>query len=213
MTGDPRISILRSRCLERKTLIPPWDGDPLLVARSLQASAGELSWVIRRGMLTRDLLKAARFAVDDQEIIIGRLAPDPLEQKAGRSEAALWLKEHYPNIFTPGQSGHCQLEFSRLFAVGSDGMAADLKQRSQGAGHKAETEQADTYRSFALAVTGLCAMMENAAAAATASADELAYQGGPPSRQVELEEMAAACRHVAHQPPETFRQALQLLWL
>ena len=205
MTADPRISFLRSRCLERKTLISPWDGDPVLIARSLQASAGEPSWTVRRGKLTRDLLGTARFAVDDLELIVGRLAPDTPEQQAQRPGALRWLKEHTPHVFTPGQAGHCQLELSRLLALGLDGLAADLEQRTLQAPH----EQADTYRSFALAVTGLSAMIENAAAAA----EEGFRSGTSPDRQAELAEMAAACRQVAHQPPATFRQALQLVWL
>ena len=206
MTAQPRISILRSRCLERKTLIPPWDGDPVIIARSLQDSAGEPSWTVRRGRLTRDLLQAARFAVDDLELIVGRLAPDTPEQQALRPDAHRWLKEHTPHVFTPGQAGHCQLELSRLLALGLDGLAADLEQRTR----QALDEQADTYRSFALAVNGLSAMIENAAAAA---AEQGSVPGTSPDRQAELEEMAAACREVAHQPPATFRQALQLVWL
>ncbi len=206
MISNPRISTLRSRCLERKTLIPPWDGDPVHISHSLQASESEPAWIIRRGMLTRDLLKAARFALDDLELIIGRLAPDNPAQKARRPGAARWLKEHYPAVFTPGQAGHCQLEFSRLFTLGIDGLIADLEQRSL----HALAEQADTYRSFALAVSGLSAMIENAA---TTAADELSRHSCSQDRQAELEEMKATCLHVAHQPPETFRQALQLVWL
>ena len=203
MITDPRISTLRSRCLERKTLIPPWDGDPVHIAHSLQASEGEASWNLRRGMLTRDLLKTARFAVDDLELLVGRLAPDEPAQKARRPEAARWLKEHYPDVFTPGQTGHCQLEFSRLFVLGIDGLIADLEQRSL----YSLAEQSDTYSSFALALSGLSVMIENAAA------DTLSNHNGSDERRSELEEMAAICRHVAHHPPHTFRQALQLVWL
>ncbi len=46
---DPRIPILRMRCLERKGLISPCDGDPRLVAQSLQTTSGINSWVLRRG--------------------------------------------------------------------------------------------------------------------------------------------------------------------
>ena len=203
MITDPRISTLRSRCLERKTLIPPWDGDPVHIAHSLQASEGESSWILRRGMLTRDLLKTARFAVDDLELLVGRLAPDDPAQKARRPEASRWLKDHYPGVFTPGQAGHCQLEFSRLFALGLDDLTADLEQRSL----RTQADQAETYRSFALALSGLSAMIENAAA------DALSSPSGSEERRSELEEMAAICMHVAHHPPDTFRQALQLVWL
>jgi trans-4-hydroxy-L-proline dehydratase len=210
MTSTPRITTLRSRCLERKTLIPPWDSDPVLVAHSLQASESEPSWIIRRGMLTRDLLQAACFAVDDLELLAGRLAPDTPEQKAARPDAIRWLNENYPGVFTPGQSGHCQLEFSRLFAMGLDGLAADLEQRRRQAQDTADAEKASTIRSFTLAVEGLSVMIEHAAVTAASAGAEAV---GDPVRRAELEEIADTCRFIAHQPPETFHQALQLLWL
>ena len=208
MTIENRISILRSRCLDRKPFNPPWDGDPDVVARSLQASEGESSWVIRRGMLTHDLLAAVEFAVDDLELLIGRLAPDQPERKARRQQALSWIKAQYPRVFTPGQSGHCQLEFARLFALGLDSLAADLERRRAGA----SAAQAEIYQSFSLAVAGLTQMIEHAAGALAAAASA-ARLAGADVRADELDAMTAACLHVAHQPPATFHQAIQLIWL
>ena len=55
-------------------------------------------------------------------------------------------------------------------------------------------EKARGTPSFVRAAEGLSAMIERAAGQAAA------------------EEVAAACRHIAHEPPATFREAIQLVW-
>ena len=55
-------------------------------------------------------------------------------------------------------------------------------------------EKAGGTPSFVRAAEGLSAMIERAAGQAAA------------------EEVAAACRHIAHEPPATFREAIQLVW-
>ena len=201
---DDRISILRTRCLERKSLTLPWDGEPRVMVQSLQASEGIASWTLRRGILTRDLLAGFEFAVDDLELILGRPVQDCPEWKAQREATRTYLADHYPNLYTPGQSGHAQLDLSRLFELGIDGLKTHLELRREGStGRKAET-----YQSFIDALAGLSQMSENAALAA-----ERAEEQTHPNRCFELKEMAAICRHIAHKPPVTFRQALQLMWL
>lgn len=201
---DERTLTLRQRCLERKTLPPPLDGDPRLALRSLQASEAESSWTLRRGRLTRDLLRGVVFAVDDLELLVGRLAADSPEGRQERPAALEALRQQYPHLLTPGQSGHCQLDFSRLFERGIDGLSADLRTLRD----NAQGKTAQVYQSFIDALDGLTGMVENAALTA-----EAAQAGASRTRAAELETMAAACWHVAHHPPRTFREALQLAWL
>jgi trans-4-hydroxy-L-proline dehydratase len=201
---DDRTLTLRTRCLERKLLAIPWDGDLRLVIKSLKNSAGISSWTLRRGLLTRDLLSGLPFEIDDLELLAGRPAVDRAEWQAERQEARQYLAEHYPPIYSPGQSGHCQLDLSRLFELGMDGLVLELKTRRI----IAEGHTAEVYQSFLDALEGLGKMIENAAE----SADEAARRSNP-ERSVELDKMAALCRRVAHLPPATFREALQLTWL
>jgi pyruvate-formate lyase len=203
-TPNSRTPALRQRCLERKHLTVPLDGDPRLAWRSLQASEGVPSWRLRRAYLTRDLLAGLPLALDDLELLLGRLAPDRPEWQAERAQARAWLQQAHPHLCTPGQTGHCQLDLSRLFALGLDGLREALLERSR----QSTVDQAETYQAFALALEGLSALAENAAALAEAAVQE-ADQG----RAGELSEMAAICRRIAHQPPESFRAALQLAWL
>jgi hypothetical protein len=126
----------------------------------------------------------APFEIDDLELLAGRPAVDRAEWQAERQEARQYLAEHYPPIYSPGQSGHCQLDLSRLFELGMDGLILELKTRRI----TAEGHTAEVYQSFLDALEGLGKMIENAAE----SADEAARRSNP-ERSVELDKMAALC--------------------
>lgn len=203
-TSTDRTLTLRERCLERKTCIGIWDSDPRLVMRSLQNVPASLSWTLQRGWLTRDLLAWTSFALDDLELLVGRLAPDQPGWAEERESARAWLSQYAPTVYTPGQSGHCQLDLSRLLGLGIDGLHEEIDSRLA----SSDTQKREVYQSFRLALEGLQTMVLHAAETA-----EQAREGAGSTRVAELEEMAAACLRVAHHPPATFREALQLTYL
>jgi formate C-acetyltransferase len=203
LNRDPRILTLRARCRERKQHTIPMDGDPRLLAAALRATDGMSDWTLRRGKLTRYLLENLPLDLDDAELLLGRLAADRPEWKVKRAAALEYIQHEHPTVYTPGQTGHCQLDLSRLMDLGIDGLLADIHSRAAG-----NADSAAVYHSFADALAGLSGLCTNAAALAEASRATVA-----PERQYELAQMAAACRHVAHLPPATFREALQLTWL
>ena len=149
-----RIATLRQRCLRAK----PWPiwWDPVTMARSLRESEGVGSWQLRRGLLTRDRLAALPFDLDDRELLMGRLGPPADVPGPERQEAEEYLKRYeWPG----GQSGHCALDMTRLFALGIDGLAAEIEAlRGRAAG-----EKADVYQSFLYALDGFGHMIEHAA--------------------------------------------------
>ena len=200
---DERVFVLRQRGLERKKLLPPLDGDARIMAKSLKASQGERSWVIRRGLLTGDILRGLVFDLDDLELLVGRLAEDRAEWRQERPAAEEYLKNNYPMLRTPGQSGHCQLDLSRLFMLGVDGLIGDLEERRIAANEPTS----EVYLSFIHALKGFSAMIENSAELA-----ELRLAEANADRTLELENIVQNCRQIAHQPPVTFWQALQLTW-
>jgi hypothetical protein len=188
MTSSPdRTLTLRERCLERKNRIGAWDSDPRLVARSLQSSPDTLPWTLRRGTLTRDLLSWTTFALDDLELLVGRLAPDQPGWQEERESGRAWLAEHAPTVFTPGQSGHCQLDLSRLLELGIDGLGEDIDRLAASNGEKREV-----YESFRLALEGLQQMVLHAAEAAEQAhpTAEQARSGENAARAAELGEAA-----------------------
>ncbi|MEW6755251.1 MAG: pyruvate formate lyase family protein [Candidatus Latescibacterota bacterium] len=200
-----RIALLRRRVLQRKDAGQSgWSVRPLPVttARALRASEGEPSWQRRRGRLLRARLAAVRFAIDDLELLAGRIDTQASEgTEAEVAEARAYL-ERYPG--PPGQNGHCELDLGPLLETGMDGLAERLRGLRAGASGVA----AEAYDSFLDALAGLALLVEHAAAAAGA-----AMAGASPARRAELEGIADECRHVAHHPPRTFREALQLAWL
>lgn len=203
MNADERIATLRQRVLTRK------DSDAVdrllraevLTARSLKASEGMNSWVMRRGMLTRDRLAGIQFDIDDLELLAGRLNLGVEENPDDLTQARAYLEAYQLNF--PGQSGHCELDLDPVMMWGIDGMIEQVRTRQ-----KSSTNlQSETYQSFAFALEGLSLMIENAV-----KAIESVKAIAPSWRQVELSEIADSCRRVAHQPPESFRDAIQLLW-
>ena len=196
-----RIAVLRRRCVDRKTLVN-WMDTLFPTVASLKASEGVKSWQVRRGLLTRDRLAAAQLAVDDLELLVGRLAPPTEAHSAADVEAA----RAYCNTYRwpGGQTGHCELDRSRVFALGIDGLVDEIRSLMK----NANAQQAEAYQSFIYALDGLSALAANAARTALA-----AMEGAPPARRAELKAMADSCTRIAHLPPDSFRDAIQLLWL
>ncbi|MDD5698356.1 MAG: pyruvate formate lyase family protein [Victivallaceae bacterium] len=83
-----------------------------------------------------------------------------------------------------GLNGHCEPWWEEVFKLGLDG----LIRQNLDLKNRSEGETAATYQSFIYALEGLSAMIEHAA-----PSDEL-------------------CRKIAHKPPESFREAIQLIW-
>jgi formate C-acetyltransferase len=206
-----RVAAQRDRLLAEKAARgPATTGAHALLTtyRSLRASEG-LPRRVRRGLQTRDRLAALEFVVDPDDLLAGRprFSRDYLPVAQGGpladaeyAAAGAYLEQFGPE---PGQTGHCEVDRSAAFKLGLDGLRADLEARAA----QARGARQESYQAFALAVGGLSTMIEHAAAAV-----EAALPSASPARRAELAAIAAACRQVAHQPPTTFREALQLLW-
>ncbi|MCP4644079.1 MAG: hypothetical protein GY851_26790, partial [bacterium] len=203
MNSNDRTATIRARVLTRKHVSPPdfVCTDPVLAARSLRASEDTASWQVRRGMLARDRLASLRFDIDDAELLAGRLHPvqgDTTDVE--REEAQAYLATYDG---PRGQTGHCELFLAHVMGHGVDGVADDIRVRMEAA----DGERRDAYESFLLALEGFSAMIERAAACAKEAAG-LAPEG----RREELRAMAESCGRIAHEPPATFRDAIQLVW-
>lgn len=197
MTDDDRIAALRARCLERKA--QSWVMPAVATARVMRATEGQ-SWQRRKGAVTKARLEELRFAIDDLELLVGRIAPSThtSEEIAEANEYLATLPGY------AGQTGHCELDREKIFRDGVDAMIAECRERERGA----TPDAADAYGSFADALEGFSRMCENAAESA-----ESAQSDAVPWRVAELAAIAESCRRIAHGPPESFRDAIQLLWL
>lgn len=205
---DQRIIELRQRVLARKDADGLWGlrDSPIVDARSLRRSETVDSWPERLGLLTRDRLSAMRFALDDLELLVGRPcageAYTPDEEKAAQAYLAQY------SLQQPGQTGHCELDLDPVMRLGIDGLKNDIRDRLARASEARLDIHAEAYRSFLYALDGLSQMIDQAAdAARTASVTATS------ARQAELCAIEASCRRIAHAPPASFRDAIQLLWL
>lgn len=206
MDGDTRIAILKSRLRQRKRRGGPgcFIRNPVVLARSLRASEGIQSWQVRRGLLCRDYLGALPFEMDDLEMLAGRPCDHyayPVGWNVGEAERYL---EQYAHPWA--MSGHCELNLESVLSKGLDGLRDDIRaRRDRDAGRDSTVNEA--CQSFLFALDGLIAMIENAAVAA-----ETALGSAPDERRKILSSVVDSCRRIAHQPPSTFRDAIQLMW-
>jgi len=203
ISDDARIAALRASVVNTKDNegVSRLRDMCVVDARSLRASEAEPSWVVRRGLLTRDRLSSIRFEIDDLELLVGRLSS--AETDAGERAAARAFVAPY-DLDLPGQTGHCELDMGPMMQLGLDGLAADIRDRRVAAG---DGETRSTYRAFLYALDGLSAMIEQAAATVDAALRDAAGM-----RRAELQELSAACHHIAHGTPRSFLEAVQLLW-
>ncbi|MCL2060123.1 MAG: hypothetical protein FWH01_13910 [Oscillospiraceae bacterium] len=106
-------------------------------------------------------------------------------------------------------AGHVILDFETILAIGLDGYREEIARQ-----RKAHTQESgEFYDVMDIMLDAVVAYIERcsqAAAAAASAASAAAYAVG---REVMPSGgLAAVFAHIAHKPPETFHQALQLVW-
>ena len=170
---------------EQSKLYQIW-GDRVPEYRELSSQPLPAELELRWGWLCRAKLRSLAFEYDPREGLVGRLKRPEPRDPAEAEVARRWCEENFPR--GGGQTGHCEPFYDELFALGIDG----LRQRIE------RLEPTPARRSFLPALEGLTLLIEAAARAAEAGGNA---------------ELAADCRAVAHRPPESFRQALNLMLL
>lgn len=194
----PRLAAWRQECLARKHE-NRWNQDHILIRARSMKEAEPLPMQLRRGRCTRDVMASMEFALYDAALLMGALVPRAADSQSQEVQAARAYLNQWP---LPGINGHCEIDLSRLFQLGVDGMRADLELRR----NQAIEEKRDTYQSFLDVLEGFTLLCENAAATARGG-----MAAATPERQTELSAMAQSCQRIAHEPPASFRDALQLI--
>ena len=189
----PRLDAWRQECAKRSR--PKQFGAQIAIvsALSLQGTAS-LPIQLRRGFCTRDVLRSLEFELNESMLLMGVPAWKPLDMESRDFKIAqAYLRAMQP---APGQTGHCELDLTRLYQLGINGLRHDLGHRRQ----NAYWEQRETYQSFLYALNGLSVLCSNAAATALA-----AMPAASAARRAELNVIAESCLRIAHHPPATFR--------
>ena len=150
---------------------------------------------LRAAAAMRARLLDFRFQLIPGEPLIGRPLPNAAQPDSLRQEAEAYIAAH-PFFNAPGQNGHAEPYYGELFSVGIDGIAArirGLKEECAG-----DAEKAATYESFLVALDGFSGMVAHA---------------GEDAAKAGRSDLADACARIAHEPPRTFLEAIQLTFL
>ena len=140
------------------------------------------------------------------ERIVGRPRfRDPAEEERPALDAAHAILAAVPP-FPGGDAGHLHPDTEKLFRLGVRGLLDEIaawKRATDG-----DAEAAVFYDACRLALEGMSGYINRVADACGAMAGGRTWR-----RRRHWSEMAAICRHVATEPPRTFHEAIELLFL
>ncbi len=207
----PRIQQLLARATQRRGgfwMRRSWGGE------SLRASVGKPA-AVRLALALDNILRHMPVEIQPGELIVGLhpLADDPADPPRDISlmpdQDPLRLPEERAalgaGVFSSANKrDHLTPNFGRLLGEGLDGVLRRIQQARDD-----ETEPQRLQRqAMAIAVEAASNFVQRYALLAT----QQAAAATDPVRRGELEVIAATCRRVAHQPPRTLREAVQLTW-
>jgi len=206
LTLKPEIAALRDAALQQQRSgihgIPTL---PLIDARSWSEHSADEDWLIWRARRTAARLRAMPISISPGERIVGRpelRPPTPVEaQKIGDVQDILRTIPPYPG----GDSGHFHPDFEKILSVGVRGIREEIQSRMTAS---TTEEKRTVYQACDIAIQGLSEYAERVAdecESAAAMTDENSAK--------RWEELADICRSVSTEPPATFYEAIELMYL
>ncbi len=205
----PEIAALREAALDFHqrigTEMPPI---PELILGDAAAWAehtpGE-DWLIWRARLCAARLIAMPLEIAPGERVVGRPRfREPLEGELPALDAARQALAAVPP-FPGGDAGHLHPDYEKLFRSGVAGILDEIAAHKRAAA--GDTERTVFYEACRIALEGMSAYIGRVAGACAALAAEDEAGG------LRWRELADICRHVATEPPRTFHEAIELLFL
>lgn len=206
LTLPPVIARLREEALRRQHRgIGGVPALPLIDANTWEQRAEGEDWLIWRARRTRARLETMPIELTPGERIVGR--PELREPTAAEAHAIADAQPTLDTIppYPGGDKGHFHPDYDKLFRVGIGGIANEIRERS----NRATDEAARTfYAACEIAIEGLSVYARRVAEACERLAED-----PDESEASRWRSLAADCRRIAHEPPATFHQALQLMFL
>lgn len=168
----------------------------LIDAKSWSEHTDDEDWLIWRARRTAARLKKMPIALSPGERVVGR--PDfrpPTPEEAKEMEGVQEILKTIPP-YPGGDSGHFHPDFEKLFRVGVRGIHEEIQSRMDAS----TTEEKRTfYQACDIAIQGLSEY-------AGRVAEEC-------ENSIFAKELARICRHVSTEPPSTFHEAIELMYL
>lgn len=202
--------------LKEETAAVSVGGQPLTVWYRAQGFAAHLDepTVLARAYAVESLLAGHSKYVYENDRIAGSLrgafpdnktAPSPSELERAQS-----LADSYgSNTFLTNADHYCP-DYAGFLAEGVEGVLNKIERSRVVHRGDPDAVKKDAFlRAAAVSMRGFQTMARQYAVVSRRAAEQAVI----PERRRDLEAMAAACDKVSAQPPDTFREALQLVWL
>lgn len=204
-----RVARLREHALRTAHDPAAWSGDEadLAEGQAWLASAGEPSYIVRRGMLAGGILRRLEPAIGEDELIVGKYARRALDADEA-AFTAQWRdmgRKSAPQA--QGQRAHMAIDYERVLQEGISGVREIIARQRRGLRLTDPTDLAREcfYRGALEALSG----MEELSGRYADRAEAMAADEPDPVRAAELEAIAERCRRVPARPARTFAEAVQ----
>ena len=203
---SPEIRALRDRALELHREARPGIVEITLAdACAWRQHSEEEDWLLWRARRCAERLRRLPVELEPGECIVGKpLFRHPRADEGGELEAAQATLASVPP-FPGGDAGHFHPDYAKLFALGIGGIRLEIEERMAREG--VPEQKRVFYAACGIAIEGLSvfALRVGDACERMSCTDE--HHAG------QWLELARVCRRVAVSPPETFHEAIQLMFL
>ncbi|MFO7957618.1 MAG: pyruvate formate lyase family protein [Candidatus Brocadiia bacterium] len=172
-------------------------------AGSWAAHTDQEDWLVWRGRMTAERLRGMPLDTDPGETIVGRpVLRSPTDAEQEKLEQARRMLASMPP-FPGGDAGHFHPDYDRLFDVGLGGMLQEIGERRA----VASREKRPFFEACHIAMSGMADYVRRVAAACR---DMGKTDRGHAKR---WQSLAGMCERLATDPPRTFHEALQLMFM
>ena len=184
----------------------------ILWAEALRKLQTEHRPEVRHAQALQHLLSNMTIAIGDDELIVGL---HPLGVPAPREKRRLSAAHRYlrsqPSETVGGWGGHQALNNERILADGLERYRERIQEKLASLNPADSPEDVEREWFYTGALIALEALTEFILRYADAAA-RLRSETSNRRRRRELAEIERVCRHIAHQPAATLREAIQLAW-
>ncbi|MHB1355018.1 MAG: pyruvate formate lyase family protein [Anaerolineae bacterium] len=177
----------------------------LIDANSWAAHTEQEDWLIWRARRCAERLRHMPLELEPGERIVGRPRQRDLmeDEKPAQEQARQTLASMPP--YPEGDAGHFHPDYDTLFRLGLGGLLKRVemyRQQSEG-----DAARVTFYQACRISLEGMVVYIRRVAEACQAMSVH------DPAGALRWQELAHICEHLTTEPPVTFHQALQLLFL
>lgn len=174
-----------------------------------------LPLLLRRAYAAAKVLQEMPLEIAQDELLVGKTARNGAVLRTSLPEFATQAekeKAHAEGFAVSGGLSHKTPDYPTLLAKGLRGIIQEIEQAKIEIARQPDTQERAEKLLFMEAMEIECQAVVHLARRCADLADQKA-QTAAPGQAEELRQIAAVCRRVPEYPPQTFREALQSVWL